>query len=254
MLRLKRSTKPKILASTTINISGIEILLTRKNIKNINFSVSALNKQVRVSAPIHISDDELQRTLESKSDWMRKKIQAIKKYSKEEYQRKFISGELCYFLGKPYKLEVIEQTSAPSVSIQPSEILMMCVRKNMSITKKEKLLNEWYRSALKQRIPHLIEKWQPIVGKKVSTWGVKNMKTRWGTCNITKKRIWLNLELAKQPEACLEYVVVHEMTHLLERNHNSRFKSLLDGFIPDWRSIEAILNTNNIKGESLEEK
>jgi predicted metal-dependent hydrolase len=253
VLTLKKSIAPKIIDSTIINISGIEILLLRKNIKNINFSVSSKKAQVRVSAPKNISNDELLIALHSRLDWMRNKIQIVNNLPKQP-DHNYSSGEKHYFLGKLYKLDVIEQTGKPNVSIQSPGILTMSVRENTTRQSKEILLNEWYRAELKQRIPLLIEKWQPIIGKKISEWGIKKMKTRWGTCNINKKRIWLNLELAKQPEVCLEYVVVHEMTHLLERNHNARFKSLLDGFIPDWRRIEAILNTNNIKGDLLEEK
>ena len=251
MLVIKRSSSPSSSNCTTLNISDIEIQLLRKNIKHINFSVKASDGQVCVSAPKSISDDELLVAIHSKIGWIRKKIQIINNLPSQPAYN-YSSGEQHYYLGNPYYLEVVKKIDKPSISITAPGNLVMCVQNNATIHSREMLLNEWYRAALKQRIPLLIEKWQPIIGKTVSEWGVKRMKTRWGTCNISKSRIWLNLELAKYPEACLEYVVVHEMTHLLERNHTSRFKELLDGFIPDWKKVESILNTNLITGESLE--
>ena len=104
------------------------------------------------------------------------------------------------------------------------------------------MLNDWYRSELKARIPALIAKWEPEIGVKVAQWGVKKMKTKWGTCNIDARRIWLNLELAKKPVQCLEYIVVHEMVHLLERHHNDYFRELMDRFMPQWRLYKDQLN------------
>lgn len=228
-----------------LDVSGIYIQVVRKNVKNINFVISKPDGRVRVSVPKNITDEELNLVLSSKLGWMRKKIQIIKNLPTLP-KKKYVSGEEHYFIGKPYKLEVIEQTGKPHISLQTSETLQMYIRPKTSIANREKLLNEWYRRELKKLIPFLIEKWQPIIGIKVSEWGVKRMKTRWGTCNINKKRIWLNLELAKRPEACVEYVVVHEMTHLLERNHNARFKKLLDGFVPEWQYIEGMLETSRL--------
>ncbi|NTV90617.1 MAG: M48 family metallopeptidase, partial [Clostridiales bacterium] len=108
--------------------------------------------------------------------------------------------------------------------------------------KREKLVNEWLRRNLHKEIPALLEKWQPIIGVKILDWGIKNMKTRWGTCNIKARRIWLNLRLAQKPRECLEYVVVHELVHLLERKHNKVFKDYMSRFIPEWKLIKAGLN------------
>lgn len=246
MLSIKEATKTKQLQNSTINISGIEIQLLRKNIKNINFSIRATDQRVRVSVPFYISEEELLTALHSKLDWMHAKLQVSKNISKA-YTHNYYSGEIVYFLGKPYRLEFVENPTKLRVTLHNSGVLKMHVNEKLEQSKKERLLTEWYRAELKQRIPLLLQKWQPIIGKKVTEWRVKKMRTRWGSCNINKKRIWLNLELAKQPEYCLEYVVVHEMTHLLERNHNARFKKYLDEFIPEWKSIEAELNTNQNK-------
>ena len=119
----------------------------------------------------------------------------------------------------------------------------------MDTEQREKVLNEWYRRELKARIPPLIEKWEEIIGVQIAEWGVKRMKTKWGSCNIEARRIWFNLELAKKPLPCLEYIVVHEMVHILERHHNERFTSLMDAFLPSWRISRDELNRFPLKHE-----
>ena len=233
-----------VLLDEDLIVSGINIQVVRKNIKNINFSVRAPDGRVCISAPKYITDDALESAVLSRLGWIRKNILTIKSLPTRPV-KKYVSGEDHYYLGEPYKLEIVEQTCKPHILLQTSATMQMFVRSNASIVAREKLLYEWYRTELKKRLPPLIEKWQPIIGKKVSEWGVKRMKTRWGTCNINKQRIWLNLELTKRSKECLEYVVVHEMTHLLERNHNARFKKLLDGFMPGWRDIESELKSNS---------
>ncbi|QMU60845.1 MAG: DUF45 domain-containing protein [Gammaproteobacteria bacterium] len=226
-----------LVSGENLIVSGINIQVVRKNIKNINFSVRAANGQVRISAPKYITDEALEAAVLSRMGWIHKRIQTIKSLPILQV-KKYVTSETHDFMGKQYTLEVVEQSGKPQMQLQSSGTLKMCIRPNTKLVNRERVLNEWYRAELKMRIPVLIEKWQPIIGKKVSEWSVKKMKTRWGTCNINKKRIWLNLELAKQPEACLEYVVVHEMTHLIERNHNKHFRRLLDSFIPSWENIE----------------
>jgi predicted metal-dependent hydrolase len=119
--------------------------------------------------------------------------------------------------------------------------LELHVRRRSRLDERQRTLHEWYRGELKLLIPPLVDKWQPLLGVSVAEWGVKRMRTRWGTCNIRARRIWLNLELAKCPVECLEFVVVHEMVHLLERRHSVRFKSLMDTFLPDWRERQRTL-------------
>jgi hypothetical protein len=112
------------------------------------------------------------------------------------------------------------------------------------------VLNEWYRQQLKARIPSLLDRWEPIIGKQTSTWGIKKMKTKWGSCNIDQKRIWLNLELAKKPIDCLKYVLVHELVHLLERNHGEQFKTYMDSLLPRWRQTRDTLKSEPLKDET----
>jgi predicted metal-dependent hydrolase len=122
----------------------------------------------------------------------------------------------------------------------------MYVRSNATVLQRTAIMNEWYREYMQREIPMLIAKWQPVMGVKVSSWNIKKMKSRWGSCNIQARRIWLNLELAKYSIKCLEYVVVHEMAHLLERYHNARFKQLMDRFLPEWRVLKAELNQSEL--------
>ncbi len=152
-----------------------------------------------------------------------------------------MSGESHYFLGNRYLLNVVEASIKPYVELN-NKYISLYIRPNSTKEKREKIMNEWYREQLKDMIPVYIEKWEAIIGVNVEEWGVKIMKTRWGSCNIKAHRIWINLELGKKNPRCLEYIVVHEMVHLLERKHNDRFKSYMDKFLPNWKSIKAELN------------
>jgi len=227
--------------NSTILISDINVHVVRKNVKNINFSVRASDGRVRVSAPTNISKLDLHAAITSKINWIRNKIQSTENRSQLKI-KSYHSGETIKYLDREYTLKVMEHKSTPKVIQCDGGIIEIYVRPNTLEIAKEKLIYEWYRSELKRIVPILIDKWQPIMDVKVSHWGIKRMKTRWGTCNISNKNIWLNLELARYSEACLEYVIVHEMTHLLERNHNARFKQLLDGYLPNWRNRELELN------------
>jgi predicted metal-dependent hydrolase len=167
-------------------------------------------------------------------------------------ERDYISGESHYFMGQRYLLDVIVVNSKPRVMIKNNTTLEMHVLPTMTREEKEKLLYAWYRTSLKNILPAMIEKWEGVIGESVKSWGIKRMKTRWGTCNPTARRIWLNLELAKKPLHCLEYVVVHEIVHLLERTHNDRFKGFMTSFMPQWRHYRAELNALPLAHETWE--
>ena len=156
------------------------------------------------------------------------------------YQRpiklKFVSGETHYYKGTSYLLNVIYRNGFPKIVVQGDGHIDLYVREGSTTEQREKVMTEWYRKQLKQELPSLIAKWEEVIGVKIKEYNVKQMKTRWGTCNVSARRIWINLELAKKPEHCLEYLVVHEMVHLLERKHNAHFKSQMDKFIPQWRT------------------
>ena len=223
-----------------LTVNGVDVQIIRKDIKNLHLTVHPPDGQVRVSAPRNITDDNVRLAIVSKIHWIKKKRKAFEGQARQT-ERRYISGECHYFFGKRCRLQLIERTGKHDIQLMKSGRLKMFVKPGTTITSKEKLLNEWYRSELKKRLPELIDKWQPIIGRNITDWGIRKMKTRWGSCNISDKRIWLNLELVKKPPECLEYVFVHEMVHLLERNHNERFKKFMDKYLPKWRSCRDIL-------------
>lgn len=225
-----------------MKIEGIEVEVIKKNIKNINLSVHKPNGRVRISAPNNVNDQYLKEFTLSKLTWIKKQIEKLEnqpiKISKE-----FISGENHYFLGNKYLLKVIEGKSKQKVMISDTNHLNLYVRKNSTKEKREKIMTEWYRNQLKHEIPKYIEKWEAIMNVSVNEWNVKKMKTLWGSCNVQAKRIWVNLELAKKSPKFLEYLIVHEMVHLFERNHNAKFKAYMDKFLPNWRNLKKELNS-----------
>ncbi|NLJ55809.1 MAG: M48 family metallopeptidase [Firmicutes bacterium] len=225
-----------------LTVGDLEIELIRKNIKNIHLAVLPPDGRVRVSVPQKQDDEVLRWFIVSKLSWI-KKQQAKFKKQKRQPAREYVSGESHYYLGERYRLNVIYTNKGQQgVELHNRTHLNLFVRENSTKEQRQKVMKEWYRCELKALIPPLIEKWEPLIGVKVNSWGVKLMKTRWGSCNITAGRIWLNLDLAKRNPACLEYIVVHEMVHLLERLHNANFVAYMDRFLPDWRNIKAALN------------
>jgi len=197
---------------------------------------------LKLVAPLKTDDDVIRLFAISKLGWIKKQVKSFKEQLRES-PREYESGESHYFQGRRYLLEVKEQSASNAIQIVGTKKLVLKVKNGVSREEKAKLLKEWYRKQLKKELPSLIEKWQEIIGVQANDWGVKQMKTKWGSCNIEEKRIWLNLELAKKPPICLEYILVHELVHLHERNHNNRFVALLDKFMPKWRIHRDLLNS-----------
>lgn len=190
---------------------------------------------MRLSVPTHVPDNTVREFLRSKLSWIKKQQAKIRSRPKPQ-QRSILSGESVYLWGKRHRLEVIEHGGRYAVQITGNGQLRMYVRRDTTRENREVVLTEFYRAEMKKRVPDLIPKWEALIGKQVAEWCVKKMKTRWGSCNVSARRIWVNLELAKRPVECLEYILVHEMVHLLERGHNKKFYSYLDQFMPGWRA------------------
>lgn len=225
----------------TLSISNLTIDIVRKNIKNMHLAVYPPNGRIRLSAP-EKTDSEMMRLFAiSKIGWIKKHIKNFEAQPRETL-REYISGESHYFQGKRYILKVIERKGYNKVEIKGTKNINLYVRPNTSKEDKAIILKEWYRAEMKKQIPELISKWESIIGVKANDWAIKQMRTKWGTCNIEAKRIWLNLELSKKPIYCLEYIIVHELIHLLERNHNDRFVSYMNQFMPKWRIYKEELN------------
>lgn len=231
---------------TQITISDLVIEVDRKNIKNIHLGVYPPDGRVRMAVPLKINDEAVRLFAISKLAWI-KKHQANFKAQERQPKREFIAGETHYFQGKAYLLNVIYHNGKNEVKTRNNTDLDLYVQEGSDEAQRKKVMMDWYRQQLKKEIPLLIEKWSKIIGVQVNDWGVKQMKTKWGTCNIEAKRIWLNLELAKKTTNCLEYVVVHEMTHLLERHHNERFTMLMNKFLPNWRLYKEELNRSPLE-------
>jgi predicted metal-dependent hydrolase len=223
-----------------IQLGDITVEVTQKDIKNVHLSVYPPLGQVKIAAPNRMDLDTIRIYAISKLSWIRKQ-QAKIKAQKREAPREYLTKESHYYLGKRYLLKVIEHNSSPIVKLKHNTIELY-IRPETDTTKRKEILDDWYRTQLKKLVPKYISKWEKAMDVKVNEFGIKKMKTKWGTCNIEAKRIWLNLELAKKPVSCLEYIVIHEMTHLLERNHNSRFVALMNRFLPNWKEVKEELN------------
>jgi predicted metal-dependent hydrolase len=224
-----------------ISVAGFAVDVIRKDIKNLHLGVYPPNGRVRVAAPLRMDDEAVRLAVSTKLAWIKRQQ---KRFRDQERQspRQYIYRESHYYFGRRYLLNVIEQDGPARVTIRHKTTLDLYLPKGTDTTKRERIMHEWYRKELKALIPVFIEKWESVIGVKVAFWGVKKMKTKWGSCNIRAGRIWLNLELAKKPIQCLEYIIVHEMAHLLERHHNDGFKDLLDHHIPQWRLYRDELN------------
>ncbi len=231
-----------------IVVNGIAVDVVRKNIKNLHLSVYPPDGRVRVASPLNVNDEAVRLFVISKMAWIKRNRA---KYLNQERQpeRKYISGESHYFRGQRYILNVIYHTGYPKVIIRNKKYIDLYVREGYTVMQRENVMTSWYRKNLKEQIPPLIEKWQKITGVEEVQWGVKKMKTLWGSCNQEAKRIWLNLELAKKPERSLEYIIVHELVHLFERNHTERFIEYMDKFLPEWRALKDELNQSVLKHE-----
>tara|TARA_R110000751_G_scaffold84717_5_gene169334 strand:- start:6606 stop:7334 length:729 start_codon:yes stop_codon:yes gene_type:complete len=226
----------------TLEVANVSIDIVRKDIKNMHLAVYPPHGRIRLSAPDKTDPEVLRLFAISKLGWIKKHVKNFKSQAREA-SRTYQSGESHYFKGKRYLLNVVPHEGHSSIKKRGVKNLDLFVKESATAEEKGKVMKEWYRKQLKRQLPALIEKWEEVIGVKTDDWGVKQMKTKWGACNIEAKRIWLNLELAKKPTICLEYIVVHELVHLLERNHNDRFIKYMDQFMPKWRQHQNELNS-----------
>jgi hypothetical protein len=235
--------------SRQITVSGVQVQVFRKGIKNLHLGVYPPHGRVRVAAPLRVSDDAVRLAVIGKLGWIKRQRARFEGQPRQS-AREMVSGESHYFLGRRYRLRVIERAGGGTVELHGKSTLELRVRPSTNAGQRNRILHQWYRQQLKVLIPPLVEKWQAALGVAVAEWGVKKMKTRWGTCNIEARRIWLNLELAKKPVQCLEYIVAHELVHLIERNHNDRFVSILEKHLPLWRLHRQELNSAPLSHET----
>ena len=224
-----------------ITVGDVHVDVIPKEIKNLHLGVYPPNGRVRVAAPISMGKDAIRMAVICKLGWV-KKQQARFSGQLRQSSREMANGESHYYFGRRYRLKVNEQPGPPRVTLRGVNYIEIRVDPLADISQREKVLLHWYRRQLRALIPPLITKWEPVLGSRVAEFGIKKMKTKWGSCNSSARRIWLNLELVKKPLPCLEYIVVHEMLHILERHHNDNFKKMMDKALPKWRLLRDELN------------
>ena len=226
---------------TTLEIEGLAVEVIRKSIKNLHVGVYPPNGRVRVATPAYLNDEAVRLAVISRLAWIRRKRKSFQEQARQS-QREMVSGESHYFQGRRYRLDVLEEADSPSVRLVNRTRLELRIRPGSNRQIRERTLNLWYRQQLWGQIPPLLSTWEPIVGRSVADVRIRRMKTLWGSCNAGARRIWLNLELAKKPTRCVEFILVHEMVHFFERHHNERFFERMDALLPSWRRYRDELN------------
>lgn len=231
-----------------INVGNIEVNLLRKDIKNLHLNVLPPTGKVRVSVPNKIDDDAVRLFVVSKMPWIRKQIKSFQSQERET-QREFITGESHYFKGQRYLLKVIHHNSKPKIEMKNKKYINLYIKETSTRKEREKAFYDWYRDELKQILPELIIKWENNIGVKVKKHSIRKMKTKWGSCLHEEKKIIINIDLIKKPLVHLEYVIVHEIIHFFERNHNDNFISYMDLHLPNWRILKQELNKSTLSYE-----
>jgi predicted metal-dependent hydrolase len=217
----------------------VEVVL--KDIKNIHLSVYPPAGKVRISAPSRMTLDKIRLFAISKLSWIKQQQEKLRGQERET-PREYLDRESHFVWGKRYLLKVIECDEAPTVELKHNQIFLR-LRRGTPIEKKQAVVEAWYRKQIREAVPSLIAKWEPVIGVKVEHFFVQKMKTKWGSCSAAVKTIRLNTALAKKPPECLEYIVVHEMVHLIVRHHNDQFSDLMERCLPKWKLLRQMLNS-----------
>ncbi len=223
-----------------INLGDISVAVTRKDIKHVHLSVHPPNGRVTLVAPKGTRAEVARAYAVSKLGWIRKQRESLHAQARET-PRRFVTRESHYLWGRRYLLSVKEAQAKPSVHLS-HRIITLTVRPGSSAEKREAVMREWHRSLLHQVVPGLIAKWEPTLGVRAGGYFLQRMKTKWGSCNTRARHIRLNTELVKKPKDLLEYVIVHELAHLIAPTHSERFVALMDRHYPTWREARAELN------------
>lgn len=223
-----------------LQIGNISVTVLRKqNLKNVYLRVLPPDGEVTVSAPSYVTTAELSNFLLSKLPDIYVRQERMRSQPRQT-ERTYVSGEAHYLWGKPYRLQVVYQGTRPSMVKQGGK-LVMAVPEGYSIEQRERVMTEWYRGELRRVLRSASERCEEITGIEANDFRIRNMKTRWGTCNIAERRIWVNLQLVKKPPQCLDYVLTHELVHLVEANHTHRFHELVEKYCPTWREADRAL-------------
>jgi predicted metal-dependent hydrolase len=235
--------------TSELTIGGIGVSVVRKAIKNLHLGVYPPDGRVRVAAPLQVSNAAVRVAVIGKLAWIRRQREAFAQQARQS-EPEMVDGESHYFLGRRYRLAFVEVHGKGGVELRSRSILELRARRALSAEQRERVLQTWYRQRLKELAEPLIAQWQSTLGVPLQAWCIRRMKTKWGSCNTESRRILLNLELAKKSPECLEYIVVHELVHLLVRHHDERFQALMDRHLPRWRSIRRVLNAAPLAHET----
>lgn len=224
-----------------IKIDDIEVTVRKKPIKNMHLYVQPPNGQVEISVPDYVNNDAIKLFIRSNLGWVKRKKKEFENQPRQT-ERQYISGETMYVLGCQYFLDVIENdTKKQSLTLEGRKAILL-VKKDATIRTKEKIVQEWYRTILRKEIERVLPKWEKITNLKCTSWQIKKMNTKWGSCNPKTKKLWFNLQLAKKTLPCLDYIILHELIHLIEPHHNKKFIALMDLYMPTWQEIRDDLN------------
>jgi predicted metal-dependent hydrolase len=226
--------------TTRIALGDIAVEVVKKGIKNVHLSVYPPAGRVKISAPLRMKLETIRVYAISKLGWIKQQQKKLRGQERET-PREYLDRESHYVWGKRYLLQIIERDATPKLELKHRKIVLR-VRPGTREDKKQAIVDEWYRAELRKAVVVVIGKWEPLMGVKVERIFVQRMKTKWGSCNAPSKSIRLNTELAKKPPECLEYIIVHEMVHLIVRRHDDVFSSLMDRYLPNWKLTRQRLN------------
>ena len=224
-----------------IDVNGLAVDVVRKDIKNLHLAVYPPNGRIRVAVPLLLNDEAVRLAVIERLAWIKRQQLKFQEQDRQS-RREYVSGESHYFQGRRYRLNMVEYDGPGKVVIRNKRVIDMYIRPGSTLPQRQRLMRAWYRAYLRSILPPMIAQWEQVMGVEVGDWGIKEMKTRWGTCTIEARRIWINLELAKKPPRNVEYILVHEMVHLLERHHNETFMAYMNKFLPSWRQYRDELN------------
>jgi len=233
---------------SVLKLGDVDVYVVLKDIRNVHLSVHPPTGSVRISAPMRMNIDTIRVFAISKLDWIKQQQTKLREQERET-PREYVDRESHYVWGKRYLLTTFERDKSPSVELRHGRMLL-AVRPGTGERKREALVEQWYREQIKKAVAPLLAQWQPLIGATADRFFVQRMKTRWGSCNHNARTIRVNTELAKKPAECLEYIVVHELVHLLEPTHSARFVRLLDQFIPQWEFYREVLNRLPVRRET----
>jgi predicted metal-dependent hydrolase len=223
-----------------LRLGDISVDVVLKDIKNVHLSVYPPTGRVRISAPHRMKLGIIRLFAISKLSWIKQQQTKLREQERET-PREYLDRESHYVWGKRYLLKLIEEPSASRIELKQNKLILR-VNQGANHDRKKDVVAQWYREQIKAAVPSLIAKWEPTVGVNVQRVFVQKMKTKWGSCNPASRSVRLNTDLAKKPRECLEYIVVHEMVHMLEPTHNAHFVALMDQLIPHWRVCRDELN------------